>query len=66
MGADSGGAWPAAMYTLIGTARHYGIDPEAFLHYVPTHIAEQPINRINNLRSWNVAAVIAKSSPAEN
>lgn len=64
MGADSGGERAAAMYTLIGTAKLNGVDPEAYLRHVLTHIADHPINRINDLLPWNVAAVIAKTAPA--
>jgi transposase len=64
MGADSGGERAAAMYTLIGTAKLNGIDPEAYLRHVLTHIADHPINRINDLLPWNVAAVIAKTALA--
>ena len=45
LGADSGGERAAAMYGLIGTARMNSIDPEAYLRYVFTHIADYPINR---------------------
>jgi hypothetical protein len=40
LGADSGGERAAAMYALIGTARLNGSDPEAYLRYVFTHIAD--------------------------
>lgn len=35
-GADSGGEWAAAMYSLIGTAKLNGTDPEAWLRHVLT------------------------------
>ncbi|HWW06370.1 IS66 family transposase [Collimonas sp.] len=54
-GADSGGERAAAMYGLIGSARLNGINPEAYLRYVFTHIADYPINRIADLLPWNVA-----------
>ena len=54
MGADSGGERAAAMYSLIGTAKLNGIDPQAYLRHVLTHIADHPINRINDLLPWNV------------
>ena len=58
LGADSGGDRAAAMYSLIGSARMNGLDPEAYLRHVFTHIAEHPINRINDLLPWNVAATL--------
>ncbi|HEX8955340.1 MAG TPA: IS66 family transposase [Burkholderiaceae bacterium] len=56
MGADSGGERAAAMYSLIGTCRLNDIDPEAYLRHVLTHIADHPINRVNDLLPWNVAS----------
>ena len=55
LGADSGGERAAAMYSLIGSARMNGLDPEAYLRHVFTHIADHPINRIDDLLPWNVA-----------
>lgn len=54
-GADSGGERAAAMYSLIGTTKLNGMDPEAYLRHVLGRIAEHPINRINDLLPWNVA-----------
>jgi hypothetical protein len=56
MGADSGGERAAAMYALIGTAKLNGIDPQAYLRYVLTHIVDHRVNRINELLPWNVAS----------
>ena len=55
LGSDSGGERAAAMYTLIGSARMNGIDPEAYLRYVFTHIADHPVNRVDELLPWNLA-----------
>jgi len=55
MGADSGGERAAAMYALIGSARLNGIDAQAYLRYVLTHIADHPVNRVQKLLPWNVA-----------
>lgn len=37
------------MYPLIGAAKLNGIDPAAYLRHVLTHIADHPINQINEL-----------------
>ena len=54
-GSDSGGERAAAMYGLIGTCKLNGINPRTYLEYVLTHIADHPINRIDELLPWNVA-----------
>jgi transposase len=54
------------MYTLIGSARLNGMDPEASLHYVIERIADHPANRIDELLPWNVALHLpaaAKAAP---
>jgi transposase len=58
-GSDAGGERAAAFYSLIGTAKLCGLDPEAYLRYVLTHIAEHLINRIEDLLPWNVAELLA-------
>ncbi len=55
-GSDSGGERAAAMYSLIGTCKLNAINPRAYLEYVLTHIADHPINRIDELLPWNVAS----------
>ena len=56
-GADAGGERAAAIYTLLGTAKLNGLDPEGYLRHVLERIAEHPINRIDDLLPWNVARV---------
>jgi hypothetical protein len=55
MGADSGGERAATMYSLIVSAKLNGIDPQAYLRHVLTHIADYPVNRVADLLPWNVA-----------
>jgi transposase len=53
-GSDAGGERAAAMYTLIGSAKLNGIDPEAYLSHVLSCIADHPITRIAELLPWNL------------
>ena len=53
-GSDLGGERAACMYSLIGSAKLNGIDPEAYLREVLTRIADHPMNRINDLLPWNI------------
>jgi transposase len=55
-GSDRGGESAAAIYSLIGTAKLNGIDPESYLRNVLSRIAEHPINRIEELLPWKLAA----------
>ena len=64
-GSDAGGDRAAAMYSLIGTAKLNGIDPEAYMRYVIEHIAEHPINRVDELLPWNVADVLRDNDNLE-
>jgi transposase len=54
-GSDAGGERAAALYSLIGTAKLNGLDPEAYLRHVIEHIADHPINRVKELLPWHVA-----------
>jgi transposase len=53
-GSDVGGERAAAMYSLLGSAKLNGHNPEAFLREVLTRIADHPITRINELLPWNL------------
>jgi transposase len=55
-GSDTGGERAAAIYSLIGSAKLNGPDPEAYLREVLSRIADHPINRIEELLPWNVVA----------
>jgi transposase len=52
-GSDRGGQRAAAMYSLIGTAKLNGVDPQAWLADVLARIAEHPAHRIDDLLPWN-------------
>lgn len=62
LGADSGGERAAAMYSLIVSAKLNGIDPQAYLRHVLTHIADHPVNRVDELLPWNLAAQLTVST----
>jgi hypothetical protein len=53
-GSDAGGERAAAIYTLLGSAKLNGIDPEAYLTLVLRRIADHPIHRIAELLPWNL------------
>ncbi len=55
LGSDGGGQSAAVIYTLLGTARLNGINPQLYLRYVLERIADHPINRIDELLPWAVA-----------
>ena len=61
-GSDGGGESAAAMYSLIGSAKLNGIDPEGYLRNVLSRIAEHPVNQIDQLLPWNIAPEITADS----
>ena len=56
-GSNAGGERAAAIYSLIGSAKLNGINPEAYLSHVLLRIADHPINRIEELLPWNVSCI---------
>ncbi|MBS1823510.1 MAG: IS66 family transposase [Acidobacteria bacterium] len=62
-GSNAGGERAAAIYSLIGSARLNGLDPEIYLHHVLTHIADHPISSIDQLLPWNVSLTAQSISP---
>jgi transposase len=61
-GSDGGGESAAAIYSLIGTAKLNGIDPESYLRNVLSRIADHPVNRIEELLPWNIDAELTGDS----
>jgi transposase len=55
-GSDQGGERAAVLYSLIGSAKLNGLDPESYLREVLTRIADHPIRKIEDLLPWNLAA----------
>ena len=52
-GSDRGGERAAVIYTLIGTAKLNGVDPQAWLADVLERIAAQPSQRLHDLLPWH-------------
>lgn len=55
-GSDSGGERAAIIYSLVESCKLNHIDPQRYLQYVLERIADHPINKIDQLLPWNVAA----------
>jgi transposase len=53
-GSDAGGERAAAIYSLLGSAKLNGLDPEIYLQHVLERIADHSISRINELLPWNL------------
>ncbi len=53
-GSDAGGERAAAIYSLLGSAKLNGIDPEAYMTELLRRIADHPINRIEELLPWTL------------
>ena len=63
-GSDSGGERAAALYSIIGSAKLNGLDPELYLRTLLAQIADHPISRIADLLPWNVADSLQSVSQA--
>ena len=63
-GSDTGGERAASIYSLMGSAKLNGLDPEAYLREALTRIADHPVNRIADLLPRNIAPADSTHSTA--
>ena len=63
-GSDEGGRRAAILYTLIGTARLNGLDPQAWLTDVIARIADYPSKRLDDLLPWSWSSTQPPQSEA--
>jgi hypothetical protein len=54
--AGSDGERAAAIYSLLGTAELNGVNVKTYLRHVLERLPDHPINRVEELLPWNVAA----------
>ena len=53
-GSNQGGVRAANIYSLLGSAKLNGLDPELYLQHTLERIADHPISKIKELLPWNV------------
>ena len=63
-GSDAGGERAAAIYSLLGSAKLNGIDPEAYMTELLRRIADHPVNRIEELLPWRLFPVRSAETKA--
>lgn len=56
-GSDRGGEAAAVIYSLLGTCKLNGVEPEAWLRDVLGKISDWPSNRVHELLPWNLSIV---------
>jgi hypothetical protein len=61
---DRGGERAAAIYTLIGTAKLNGVDPQAWLADVLGRINDHPASRLDELLPWHWKRAAAQAAAA--
>ena len=52
-GSDEGGCRAAAIYTLVGSCKLNGVDPQAWLAHVLANLPDHLASRIGELLPWN-------------
>ena len=63
-GCSFGGERAAAIYSLLGSAKLNGIDPEGYMAAVLRRIADHPINRIGELLPWKLPPMVSTQTEA--
>ncbi|MGE0968573.1 IS66 family transposase (plasmid) [Klebsiella sp. WOUb02] len=56
-GSDNGGEAAAIIYSLLGTCKLNGVEPEGWLCEVISKINDWPSNRVHELLPWNLSSV---------
>jgi transposase len=64
VGSDAGGERAAIIYTLVESAKLYGLDPEDYLRRVLERIADHPIARVAELLPWNLTGQSVSTAQA--
>jgi transposase len=64
VGSDAGGERAAVIYTLVESAKLYGLDPEDYLRRVLERIADHPIARVAELLPWNLTGQSVSTAQA--
>jgi transposase len=64
-GSDEGGQRAANLYSLLGTAKLNGLNPQAYLTHVLARIGDTKVNRVADLLPWNVAEALAVELAAQ-
>src|SRR5271155_1504078 len=62
-GSNAGGERAAAIYSMLGSAKLNGLDPELYLQQVLERIADHPISRIADLLPWNLPVAKTQDTP---
>ena len=64
-GSDAGGERAAAIYSLIGTAKLNGLDPQAYLRHVLERLGDHPANRVDEFLPWNLIDALRANAELE-